>query len=113
MQGVEILDTTVHYVREFSLVAFLAPIIVIGLVGFIFCLLDGDFWDGVEGLLIGSLIGIFFGVMLTICTSKKTDKIDYVEYKVTVSDEVNFNEFHDKYEIIDQEGKIYTVRERE
>ena len=113
MPGVEILDTTVHYVREFSFVAFLAPIIVIGLVGFICCLRGGDFWDGLDGLLIGAMVGLFFGCMLTICTSKKTDTIDYVEYKVTVSDEVNFNEFHDKYQIIDKEGKIYTVRERE
>ena len=34
------------------------------------------------------------------------------QYKVTISDEVNFNEFTEQYEIIDQEGKIYTVRER-
>ena len=32
-------------------------------------------------------------------------------YKVTISDEVSMNEFLERYEIIDQEGKIYTVRE--
>lgn len=35
------------------------------------------------------------------------------EYKVTIDDSVSMNEFLDKYEILDQEGKIYTVRERE
>lgn len=34
-------------------------------------------------------------------------------YKVTIDDSVSMNEFLDKYEILDQEGKIYTVRERE
>jgi tetrahydromethanopterin S-methyltransferase subunit E len=34
-------------------------------------------------------------------------------YQVTISDEVNFNEFNEKYEIIEQNGLIYTVRERE
>ena len=34
-------------------------------------------------------------------------------YKVTIEDSVSMNEFLDKYEILDQEGKIYTVRERE
>ena len=34
------------------------------------------------------------------------------QYKVTVSDEVSMVEFNEKYEIIDQEGRIYTVRER-
>lgn len=28
-------------------------------------------------------------------------------------DSVSMNEFLDKYEILDQEGKIYTVKERE
>lgn len=34
------------------------------------------------------------------------------QYKVAVSDEVLMNEFNEKYEIVEQEGKIYTVRER-
>ena len=36
----------------------------------------------------------------------------YTEYKVTIDDSVSFTEFTEKYEIIDQEGKIYTVKER-
>jgi hypothetical protein len=35
------------------------------------------------------------------------------EYKVTIDDSVSMNEFLDKYEILDQEGKIYTVKEKE
>ena len=34
------------------------------------------------------------------------------QYKVTISDEVSMNDFLERYEIIEQEGKIYTVRER-
>ena len=45
-------------------------------------------------------------------TLSKTD-INHIEYKVTIDDSVSMNEFLDKYEIIDQEGKIYTVQERE
>lgn len=37
----------------------------------------------------------------------------HIEYKVTIDDSVSMNEFLDKYEILDQEGKIYTVKERE
>ena len=44
-------------------------------------------------------------------TLSKTD-ISHIEYKVTIDDSVSMNEFLDKYEIIDQEGKIYTVKER-
>lgn len=37
----------------------------------------------------------------------------YLKYKVTIEDEVRFNDFNEKYEIINQEGQIYTVKERE
>ena len=41
------------------------------------------------------------------------NSVDHIEYKVTIDDSVSMNEFLDKYEILDQEGKIYTVKERE
>lgn len=34
-------------------------------------------------------------------------------YEVTISNEVKFNEFNEKYEIISKDGKIYTVEMRE
>ena len=45
-------------------------------------------------------------------TNSKTD-ISHTELKVTIDDSVSMNEFLDKYEILDQEGKIYTVKEKE
>lgn len=35
---------------------------------------------------------------------------NYTKYKVTVDETVNMNEFFEKYELIDQEGKIYIVK---
>ena len=32
-------------------------------------------------------------------------------YKVTITDEVSMNEFLERYEIVGQDGKIYTVKE--
>lgn len=52
---------------------------------------------------------VIVGCLGGIC--RKTD-IDYIEYKVTVDDSVLMNEFLNKYEILDREGKIYTVKER-
>ena len=46
------------------------------------------------------------------CTYSKTD-INHIKYKITVDDSVSLNEFLDKYEILDKEGKIYTVKEKE
>ena len=52
--------------------------------------------------IVGSLGGIY----------SKTN-INHIEYKVIIDDSVSMNEFLDKYEILDQEGKIYTVKEKE
>lgn len=64
-----------------------------------------------------SVILCVIGIVLTIVCifgnltiRKPTGKY---EYKVTISDEVNLVEFNEKYEIINQEGLIYTIREKE
>ena len=36
---------------------------------------------------------------------------DYVKYDVLVSEDVNFQEFYDKYEILEAKGQVYTVKE--
>ncbi len=38
--------------------------------------------------------------------------INYTEYKVTISNEVNFKEFNEKYELLWQEGEIYSIKEK-
>ena len=54
-------------------------------------------------MLAGFLVGVVVGVA----------EIEYYPtYKVTISDEVSMNEFMNKYEILNQDGKIYTVKER-
>lgn len=36
---------------------------------------------------------------------------EHTQYKVTISDEVKLVEFLERYEILDTEGEIYTIRE--
>lgn len=53
--------------------------------------------------------GIAIGFSLGECTQRP---IEYeTQYKVTVSEQVSMTDFLEKYEIISNEGKIYTVRE--
>ena len=59
------------------------------------------------GVAVGLILGGIIGDLGKIPTSYET------HYKVTIDDSVSMNEFLDKYEILDQEGKIYTVKERE
>ena len=61
----------------------------------------------IAGIVFGVLIGVVVGFGDRVPTEYET------QYKVTISDEVPMNDFLERYEIIDQEGKIYTVRERD
>ena len=81
------------------------------------CILDSRdcgfslFW--IFGIVDITFLCFFFGALITVITATESDTIDHIEYKVTIDDSVSMNEFLDKYEILDQEGKIYTVKERE
>lgn len=91
--------------------------IIIG-VGFLVFISNGNIFDLDLGRdLIAFIIAILFGGSIAcglICGNVCAKPIDYeTQYKITIEDSVSMNEFNEKYEIIDQEGKIYTVRERE
>lgn len=62
---------------------------------------------GILGGIAGLLVGFIVGKGAEIPVEYET------HYKVTISDEVPLNEFLERYEIIDQEGRIYTIRELE
>ncbi len=56
---------------------------------------------------LGAIITFLIGIFLMIPFHYKVP-----EYQVTVSDEVNFNEFYNRYEILEQNGLIYTIKEK-
>lgn len=112
MDGVEILYTY-PYVIEDGCSIFISYIvtIVIAVIAFLFfALIIESFHPAflIASVAFGLLIGIPSGYI-----GADSRKVYEEEYKVTISDEVSMNEFLEKYEIISQEGKIYTVRERE
>ena len=59
------------------------------------------------GIIGGAMCGCVIGDVGATPTAYET------HYKVTIDDSVSMNDFLDKYEIIDQEGKIYTVKEKD
>jgi hypothetical protein len=116
MAGVEILTTTeIATGVDFCEDIFWGSIILSVIIGVIFCSVEyfkgecdvGIYWILIPATLIGVIIGFVAGMAAGEPTEYET------QYKVTISDEVSMNEFLEHYEIIDQEGKIFTVRERE
>ena len=117
MTGVEILSSSeVANGFAFNWIAFWVGFVII--FGFTLFLginatLNGSEDNGlilfclILGIIGGGILGSIFGFCFHNPTTYET------HYKVTIDDSVSMNEFLDKYEILDQEGKIYTVKERE
>ena len=116
MSGVEILAANeVAQFAGFNLEAF-AKVFWVGfalsiLGGLVSGFFERDSWLVLYIIFIGAGVSVVSGFFAGMAFDEVTDY--YTEYKVTVSDEVSMNEFLERYEIIDQEGKIYTVVERE
>lgn len=68
-------------------------------------------YKGMILFLIGVIAFLLTAIICGNFIAKKTYTI--TRYKVTISDEVSFNEVSEKYDIIDQEGLIYTITEKE
>ena len=60
----------------------------------------------IAGIILGSMFGAGLGKITEIPADYET------QYKVTISDEVSMTEFYEHYEVIDQDGKIFIVREK-
>ena len=112
MQGVEILDTIHEYaglISPFWAVWFFILALLLCIAAL--CTID---YDTIQQILIFTIkIALFGGVVCLLCSVINTDEIIDTEYKVTISDEVSMTEFYEKYEVVEQSGKIFTVKERD
>lgn len=111
MAGVTILGSEVVMTEHPLFVTFALigiGILVLGLIlGISFRRGEGAFIMLVS-MVVGTLIA--FGGMGWASINKVED---YVKYDVLVSENVMFQEFYNKYEILEAKGQVYTVREIE
>lgn len=70
-----------------------------------------DFIKNKPKISTGVLI-IIAGALAIVCFCNIPEKKYEMRYQVTVDNSITMNEFQEKYEIIEVEGKIYTVKER-
>ena len=61
-----------------------------------------------------AIFSVVLGVTLGGLSGKicETPTAYETQYKVTISDEVSMSDFYEHYEVIEQDGKIFTVREK-
>lgn len=109
MEGIEILSSRITHVPTTLCMLFFVIIFIVGAICF---LMFADYKEVVP-LLVGTICVVLF--VCLIAGMKKNDKLgkEVYLYKVTISEDVSVLEFHNKYKIIDEEGEIFTIRERE
>lgn len=71
--------------------------------------LCNDLSDGIFGAIAGCIVGMFACAIIFQCIFP----VKFIKYKVVISEEVSMTEFYEKYEIIDVDGAIYTIRDKE
>jgi uncharacterized membrane protein YagU involved in acid resistance len=116
MQGVEIL-TSAQVVTEWSpnMTAFWITVVVVLAVaiisGVIYSIQEYDWSLLGMTTFFGAILGFSLGMFASDVLFKLPVAYE-TQYKITVSDEVSLTEFYERYEVIDQDGKIFTVREK-
>lgn len=117
MQGVEILtQAQVATSSAFNWTAFWTIASVLSVAGLFLSVLM-TFGNDLEWMavpvvwLFATLFGCFIGFIVGKydCSTQAAYE---TQYKVTISDEVPMTEFLERYEIIEQDGKIFTVIEK-
>ena len=85
------------------------------IIGFV-CFLIGGIFD-ILPLAVGGVItvGVSFalGLLVGVPIDAMTQIPDYTKYEVILDDSVSMNEFMNTYEVLEQRGQIYVVKEIE
>lgn len=114
IDGVTILATNVVTITNPILNVILIALGIIAGLGFLFIIL-GIITDcsgiGVTGLI--SLLTAFILLIICIPIDAATQVPDYNTYEVILDDSVSMNEFMSTYEVLEQRGQIYVVKEIE
>lgn len=116
MDGVTILEEMSYRGYPLELAMTFTIILVIVVVRLIYLFVD---WYGTPGPLFAkSFLIISIVVTIVLCVIVMAIGFDayntvYTKYKVTIDGSVSFKEFTDRYEILSNDGAVYTVMERE
>ena len=117
MDGVTILNTITENVSNTDcLVVLLIFSIVVIIFSFIAIIAVSDKFSEFNGFVIAYIITGIVGILFVIFSILELNTLSQEPqtlYEVTISDEISFKDFTSKYEIIEQRGEIYIVKERE
>ena len=106
LDGITVLSQTA--IEDASMVLVLVPAFLIFIVAIVGCVL-GDVETHISGIV---CVGLAFAVALVAYEIVKCPTDKY-EYECVIDESVSMTEFCDRYEIIEQRGEIYVIREKD
>jgi len=110
IDGITILSESVYRVCDSKLgLGFAIASLIFGIVALRF--FEAGDWDEHPWVLLTFVFLFVISVAISYMSCRQA-MYEAPEYKVTISDDVGFNEFNKKYKVVEQEGEIYTIRER-
>lgn len=120
MEGITIINTIPIYavanawmvtVAMYCLLAALAIAIVAYIFAHLACNTTSAVLVSISLALI--IITLAFVVIYSLSDKTNTDVIEKYQYEVLIEDSVRFNDFNDKYKVVDNRGEIYIIEEKD
>lgn len=105
IDGITVLNNIT--VSDFNPVPWLIVIIFLLLVAFIIVYIFDEL-DRRNGIIVW--FGMFAIALLLLVADIRYSKVDAIQ--CTIEDNVSINEVYDKYDVIDKQGEIWTLREK-
>lgn len=109
MEGIEVLSVgSIGVNQVFNWNAAIAGGIILGILCGLYIFLNTD--NFLLGYITFIITCFLIGFMLGICIEKYADTVP--TYKVIVNDTVSINDFYERYEVLEQDGKIFIIKEK-
>lgn len=83
-------------------------LVIIGVISLIYGIKEYE-----EGVVALGIVIIGIAIIITIVTLIHEVDKTYPQYQVTITEKTNMKEFYEKYDIISQEGLIFTIRDKD
>ena len=113
IEGVEILSVVDYTTDNIILISLLSLMVVLTITAIILTIIYMIEYSEFNGIVAVVLIIFCIVIGISIVGIIHTARhFNEKAYKVTISNEVSFKEFTDKYEVVDQDGEIYTIKEK-
>lgn len=113
LPGIEVLSEEFISTSFSSLeIAILSFLLFIGMAMSLLLLFLNIVDTSVGGCIMSAIFIIAMLFLIGVFAHNAANPTGYTEYQVLIDDDVKWKDFYENYEIIDQKGQIYTIKEK-